>query len=125
MDRPLNIVYWHAILSLKCARKDNIVRKTIKVVPHSLLTHCLKCLEMISFFEDCILRLIFFQTRDCSILTSRVGVGGGVSVFSVMENNCVTENKGEWYFVKGRNFTVKIIIKPFLYYCEEIGTSLI
>ena len=93
--------------------EDNIVRKTINVLPHSLLTHCLKCLEMISFFEDYILRVIFFQTRDCSIIRSCVGGGGGVSVFSEMENNCVTENKGEWYFMKGHNVTVKIIIKPF------------
>ena len=61
------------------------------------------------------MRVIFFSdTGLFNNYVMRRGWGwGGVSLFSEMENNCVTENNGEWYFMKGHNVTVKIIIKPF------------
>ena len=55
-------------------------------------------------------------------ITSRIGVGW-VSAFFVMLRD--EKLGGEWYFMKGCLVTVKKIIKPFLYYCEEIRISLI
>ena len=60
--------------------------------------------------------------RDYPIITSRI-VGGWVSTFFAMLRD--GKQEGEWYLMKGRNITVKKIIKLFLYYCEEIGISLI
>ena len=53
-------------------------------------------------------------------MTSRIG-RGWVSAFLF----CDGKQEEEWYLIKGRNVTVKKIIKPFLYYCDEIGISLI
>ena len=60
--------------------------------------------------------------RGCSIITSRIG-GGWVSAFFVM----LRDGKlgGEWCFMKDCHVTVKKMKKSFLYYCEEIGISLI
>ena len=46
----------------------------------------------------------------------------GLSIFLMLRDG---KQGGEWYFIKGRNVTVKKIIKDFLYYCEEIRISLI
>ena len=51
-----------------------------------------------------------WHIRGCSIITSRVG-GGCVSVFFLML--CDGKQRGEWYFIKDCNVTVKKIHKPF------------
>ena len=66
---------------------------------------------------------ITLTLRGCSIITSRIG-GGWVSAFFVMLRDG-KQGGGERYLMKGRNITVKKIIKPFLYHCDEIGISLI